>query len=154
GMKARLFTQSAIACAGLWALTAASAQAQPDEPVQPPSGPYVGAEVGYNFSNNVGIIPYSPPNLRLTDSSGSAIFIGKVGYALDPHWRLELEGGFRPNYQSSPGATENWSMMWNAYYDIMPAARLHPFVGAGLGANFMHVSYNTPGSIITGDTTR
>jgi len=154
-MRAKLFASAAVACVAFGPLSAAPAMAQPEGWDQPPAGPYVAGDIGYRFPQNVGIIPYSPPNLRLDNGGGTAIFTGRAGYAFNPNWRIEIEGDFRPNYSSRPGATKNFNLMGNVIYDLWPERRLHPFAGAGVGVNWLHVTDVFPGpSLITGHTER
>jgi opacity protein-like surface antigen len=143
-MRASLFSGAAIACAVAGVLCGAPAQAQPDGWDQPASGPYVAVDAGYRFSNSLRIENYSPPNVRLTDSSGGAIFTGRGGYAFNPNLRVEIEGDFRPNFTQHAAATGNWTLLGNVIYDFVPESRLHPFIGAGAGVNWQRVPRSSP----------
>jgi OOP family OmpA-OmpF porin len=83
-----------------------------------------------------------------------------VGYHLDPHWRVELRGGYRPGATSpaalAPGGASGlcadpmagvacdsrdralgaYSAVANLVFDAMPDSRwVDPFVGVGIGVN-------------------
>jgi outer membrane protein OmpA-like peptidoglycan-associated protein len=83
-----------------------------------------------------------------------------VGYHLDPHWRVELQGGYRPGATSpaalAPGAARGpcadpmsglacdprdralgaYSAVANLVFDAMPDSRwVDPFVGVGVGVS-------------------
>jgi opacity protein-like surface antigen len=162
-MRKDLSAATAIGCLLACATVAAwpsAAAAQPEGPppdyVQPSSGLYVAGEVGYNFPDSVQIIPYSPPRLRLNGSQGGIVFFDRLGYRVNPHWRVELEASYRPDWVSHAGATRNVNAMGNVLYDFMPDSRWTPFVGAGIGANTLNVNYTRRlgGSFITGRETR
>jgi opacity protein-like surface antigen len=95
-----------------------------------------------------------------TDNSQDWTGFARVGYHFDPHWRIELEGGFRnglageANAQGAPmfepigpcgqgqaaacgrpsGAVDSYTIMGNVIYDVLPDNRwFEPFVGAGGG---------------------
>ncbi|HWT50886.1 MAG TPA: outer membrane protein, partial [Caulobacter sp.] len=92
----------------------------------------------------------------------------RLGYQFNPHWRAEVEGGYRPGDLKSvhgpaqrnpiglctPGVTrttaaatcgspdgsvDSWTLMANVIYDFAPDAWLNPFVGAGVGINRLDV---------------
>jgi len=153
-MRAQLIASTAAACVAAGMLSAGPAKAQPDGWDQPPSGPYVAADAGYRFENSVGVQNYSPPKISTTGGGGSAIFTGRGGYAFNPHLRVEIEGDFRPNYGDHPGATNNWTLLGNVIYDFVPEARLHPFIGAGVGVNWLRVTQDSGLDHITGHTDR
>ncbi|WP_333587641.1 outer membrane protein, partial [Phenylobacterium sp.] len=96
----------------------------------------------------------------------------RLGYRLNPNWRVELEGGYRPGDISSvrggannailglctPGVVrtatastcgsptgdiEAWTLMGNVIYDFAPGAAINPFIGAGVGIN--HVRMDVAG---------
>src|SRR5579863_10513538 len=94
----------------------------------------------------------------------------RIGYRISGHLRLELEGGYRHegvqtitgdgaadglficNANSgagtceTPGGTQTaWTGMANLLVDVLPHARINPFVGGGVG--FVHVSMNTQGTV-------
>lgn len=69
--------------------------------------------------------------------------LGAIGYYFNPHFRTEIEGGYRHlkahsitlegesiNYSQS---TDLYSLMGNAYYDIATYNKFTPYIGAGLG---------------------
>lgn len=93
----------------------------------------------------------------------------RLGYQFNPHWRAEVEGGYRPGDLDSvhgsavraqpiglctPGVTrtssaqtcgspdgsiDSWSLMANVIYDFAPDSWLNPFLGAGVGINRLDV---------------
>jgi outer membrane protein OmpA-like peptidoglycan-associated protein len=76
--------------------------------------------------------------------------LGEVGYALNGHWRVELEAGMRRNeineisyFGSPPTSTEgelrNYTAMINAIWDAPISAKWALSLGAGLGAD--HVRF-------------
>jgi OOP family OmpA-OmpF porin len=170
-MKFKLLAGAAVAA--VFAASGASAQ-----------GWYGAADIGYHI----------PESLKTTSSSNSANgapyrwefnqkddwtgFI-RLGYQLNPHWRVELEGGYRPgdldsvrggpanaivglctpavtrsaaapNCGSPSGKLEAWTVMGNVLFDLMPDSVINPFIGGGVGLN--HVSLQTVGqfSSVTG----
>jgi OmpA-OmpF porin, OOP family len=97
----------------------------------------------------------------------------RLGYRITPNFRLELEGGYRhgslqsvtdfngphldfdlcgmgsteDNCVGKPQGTVNaWTGMLNGLIDILPAARLDPFIGGGVGAN--HVKVRADGAFV------
>jgi OOP family OmpA-OmpF porin len=95
-----------------------------------------------------------------TDNSQDWAGFARVGYHFDPHWRVELEGGFRNGLAgganapgarlfepSGPcgqdpaaacgrpsGAIDSYAIMGNVIYDVLPDNRwFDPFVGVGAG---------------------
>jgi len=95
----------------------------------------------------------------------------RVGYRLNGHLRLELEGGYRraglTSFDGFPrvgndfflcgsgsgggvctnpgGSVDSWTGMANALFDILPHSRLNPFVGGGVG--FVHLKTRSTGTI-------
>jgi opacity protein-like surface antigen len=90
----------------------------------------------------------------------------RLGYRVNPNWRVELEGGYRPGDLSnvsgrdaSRAATEpfglkdagtggspgghihSWTVLGNLIYDFLPESKVNPFVGAGLGFNYVDVGF-------------
>ncbi|ENZ83384.1 hypothetical protein OR37_00684 [Caulobacter vibrioides OR37] len=92
----------------------------------------------------------------------------RLGYQFDPHWRAEVEGGYRPGDLKAvhgpgvrtpvglctPGVTrtaasavcgapdgsiESWTLMANVLYDFAPNSWINPFVGVGVGINRLDV---------------
>jgi opacity protein-like surface antigen len=88
----------------------------------------------------------------------------RLGYQVSSHWRVELEGGYRPgevdsvrggasnailglcapgvvrttatpNCGSPVGDLKSITGMGNVIYDILPDSVLNPFIGAGIGIN-------------------
>ena len=84
-MKFKLLAGAALAA--VCACTAASAD---------PAGWYGAIDAGAHFPQDVTISDQAHDSAKLslkTDWLGFA----RVGYRFDPHWRLEVEGGYRPS---------------------------------------------------------
>ena len=85
--------------------------------------------------------------------SDTAIFL-RGGYQFTPNWRTELELGQRAakiNHSLATGAYTDAeargsqdadTAMVNVIYDIAPAAKLHPYLGLGVGAVRIKTNYN------------
>jgi OmpA-OmpF porin, OOP family len=94
------------------------------------------------------------------EAAGDWAGYAHVGYHLDPHWRVELKGGYRPGATSpaalTPGAARGlctdpmsglacdprdralgaYSAVANLVFDALPDSRwVDPFVGVGLGVS-------------------
>ncbi|MDP3100716.1 MAG: porin family protein, partial [Phenylobacterium sp.] len=174
-MKFKLLAGAALAA--VFAASGASAQ----------EGWYGAIDLGYHWpegieatsSNNaLNAAPYSWTFNQEEDWAGFA----RLGYQLNDHWRVELEGGYRPGdiksirggagnsilglctpgvlrtaaaptCGSPTGSIESWTVMGNVLYDFAPGAMINPFVGAGVGIN--HVKLDTVGqfSTVTGAIT-
>jgi opacity protein-like surface antigen len=100
------------------------------------SGFYGALDVGYHWSDNTNF----ETGLGTASLDGDDDWIGlaRLGYRLSPHWRVELEGGWRPGELQPPtvDATGDWevlSLMGNVIVDFMPDGDLHPFLGVGAG---------------------
>ncbi len=92
----------------------------------------------------------------------------RLGYQYDPNWRLELEAGLRPGdlraasgSLSRPvtglctadvlranvfetcgrigGKLDSFTLMGNVIYDFMPQSAINPFIGAGVGMNYVKI---------------
>ncbi len=172
-MKFKLLAGAALAA--VFAASGASAQEV---------GWYGAVDLGYHWpdgidgesSNNAaGGSPYNWTFNQEEDWTGFA----RLGYQLNEHWRVELEGGYRPgdiesirggsnnsilglctpgvvrsaaapNCGAASGDITSWTLMGNVIYDIAPGAVINPFVGAGIGIN--HVTVDAVGqfSSVTG----
>ncbi|HEX7945268.1 MAG TPA: outer membrane beta-barrel protein, partial [Phenylobacterium sp.] len=165
-MKLKLLAGAAMAAA--FAASGAAAQ----------EGWYGAVDLGYHIprdfettsSNNAPVTgqPYVWEFNQEDDWAGFA----RLGYQLNPHWRVELEVGYRGgdidnvkghNNQSviglcTPGVTRTvaapacgapdgdistWTVMGNVLYDILPDSVINPFIGAGIGA--VHVKTDVTG---------
>ena len=94
----------------------------------------------------------------------------RIGYRINGHLRIELEGGYRHEGVQSitgvgvndglficnansgagtcetPGGSVNaWTGMGNLLIDVLPHSRINPFVGGGVG--FVDISSNTHGTV-------
>ena len=172
-MKFKLLAGAALAA--VFAASGASAQEV---------GWYGAVDLGYHWpdgidgesSNNAaGGSPYNWTFNQEEDWTGFA----RLGYQLNEHWRVELEGGYRPgdiesirggsnnsilglctpgvvrsaaapNCGSASGDVTSWTLMGNVIYDIAPGAVINPFVGAGIGINHVKVDSVGQFSSVTG----
>ena len=156
-MKFKLLAGAALAA--VFAASGASAQ---------DAGWYGAMDLGYHWPEGIeteasntapGGARYNWEFSQDDDWAGFA----RLGYRLNPNWRVELEGGYRPgdisgvrgsvaslaglctpgvvrtagapNCGAPNGDVEAWSLMGNVIYDIAPGAALNPFIGAGVGIN-------------------
>ena len=172
-MKFKLLAGAALAA--VFAASGASAQ---------DTGWYGAVDLGYHWPDSIDAdssttaangAPYNWDINQEDDWAGFA----RLGYQINPHWRVELEGGYRPGdiesirgganqsivglctpgvvrtaaapaCGSPSGDAKSWTVMGNVIYDILPGSAINPFIGAGVGIN--HVSVNTTGqfSNVTG----
>jgi len=90
----------------------------------------------------------------------------RLGYQVSPHWRVELELGARtgdiesisqdPNRLLVPneicsatlplcgnvdGSIEAYTAMANVIYDFFPNSSFRPFIGAGIGVNYVDMDF-------------
>ncbi|MFZ5730434.1 MAG: outer membrane protein, partial [Pseudomonadota bacterium] len=144
------------------------------------AGWYGALDLGYHWPEGIeagssndgpGGVPYNWDFSQSDDWAGFA----RLGYQLNPNWRVELEGGYRPgdidSVRGAPGShpglctpgvvrtaaapdcgppsgdIEAWTLMGNVIYDIAPGAALNPFVGVGVGVN--HVKMDVVGQFAT-----
>src|SRR5471032_1391355 len=158
-MKFKLLAGAAMAA--VFAASGASAQV----------GWYGAADLGYHWPEG---IKADSANLaangikytwRFNQEDDYTAFI-RLGYQVSDHWRVEMEGGYRPgNITSVLGGTnqavtglcalnvirtpaaptcgspsgkiESWTAMGNVIYDIGPDWIIDPFIGAGVGVNHL-----------------
>ena len=143
-MKMRLLAGAAFAT--LFAASGAFAQ-------EALPGWYVAADVGAHEPETVKVSGLAGANAipgQAFDTDVAAF--GRIGYRIDPHWRVEVEGGYRPGEvkgSSESGHFNSASGMVNVLYDILPDSKLQPFVGAGVGANVFRIKESSPTTFIT-----
>jgi len=116
----------AVACA---LPAAAQAPTQPD-------GVYGAVDIGYHTTDELHVSGISPPDLKIEDG---LVGFARLGYRIDPHWRVEAEGGYRPDFNTNHGyhdVTRHYSVMANVLYDITTGTQLQPFIGGGVGYEF------------------
>ncbi|MCI3135408.1 outer membrane protein, partial [Phenylobacterium aquaticum] len=159
-MKFKLLAGAALAA--VFAASGAAAQ----EP-----GWYGAVDLGYHTpegaemtssNNSASGAPYNWDLTQKDDWAGFA----RLGYQLNDHWRVELEGGYRagdvqsfrgsssqaiiglctpgvlrtaasPNCGAPSGSMASWTVMGNVIYDILPDSAINPFIGAGVGVNHL-----------------
>ena len=69
----------------------------------------------------------------------------RVGYQFTPNWRVELEGSWREDHMKPAnglgykGKYDDVAGMANLIYDFAPEWTVHPFIGAGIGADREYV---------------
>ena len=168
-MKSKLLAGASLAAA-LAATGAHAAQ---------PNGFYAAVDGGYRQQANGGIHttssalasdgqPFGYKWSRDDDWTGFA----RLGYQVAPHWRVELEGGYRPGDLHSvrgasdraqptglcspgvirtaaaptcgkPGGSQDeYSVLGNLIYDILPDSRIDPFIGVGVGVSYLKTKVN------------
>lgn len=141
--------------AGLMAAVSSPAAAQLAE------GWYLGAEAGAALPLDA---TTSGGGQRMaTEYSTGAAVLGTAGYGFGAGklGRLRLEGelGWRSggvdtvNGASGAGDADATSLMANLVTDFLPAARLHPFLGIGLGGAIVDSNATSGGLGFTGDDT-
>ena len=125
-MKFKLLAGAAVAAT----LVASGASAQD-------SGWYGAIDLGYHWSDDENYdSALGPINVDPDDEWMGA---ARLGYRLSPHWRVELEGAYRPGeiptggLFGAGGNTEVWSLMGNVIVDFIPEGDISPFVGVGAG---------------------
>jgi outer membrane protein OmpA-like peptidoglycan-associated protein/outer membrane protein W len=124
-----------LAAAAVMALPAAAS-------AQPINGWYVGAGVGINqlLDSNFANVPGS----NISHDVGIA-GVGSVGYGFGGGLRAELEMNVRNQHgHSNPGNigrnTTTYGPMVNLLYDFDTGAGINPYIGAGIGAQWMEMS--------------
>ncbi len=112
---------------------------------QPVTGAYVGAGVGINKLFDMNVSP--SVNGKVTSDIGLAA-LASVGYGFGGGLRAELEGNFRTqstklkagNANIGSGTARSFGPMVNVLYDMDIGAGVYPYVGAGVGAQWMNLS--------------
>ncbi len=140
-MKLKLLAGAALAAT----LVASGASAQD-------SGWYGAIDLGYHWSDdtNYDVAVGAPVNIDQDDSWMGA---ARLGYRLSPHWRVELEGAYRPgeipeSTTLNEGDFEVWSLMGNVIVDLIPDGDLSPFVGVGAGIAAAQIDNVTPAGLV------
>ncbi|MDB5472022.1 MAG: hypothetical protein JWR84_3582 [Caulobacter sp.] len=143
-MKLKLLAGAALAAT----LVASGASAQD-------SGWYGAIDLGYHWSDDtnydsaLGSINVDPDDTWM----GAA----RLGYRLSPHWRVELEGAYRPGEIPAGGFFtggdfEVWSLMGNVIVDLIPDGDLSPFIGVGAGIAGAQADATVPPFLIVDDS--
>ncbi|MGA2952523.1 MAG: hypothetical protein ABSD80_09850, partial [Caulobacteraceae bacterium] len=161
-MKLHLLAGAALATL----LVAPAAFAQSDDWSAWTPGWYGAVDVGGHHtqaqalaspSSGIGLYPhYTDPDV---------VAFARIGYRLNGHIRLEIEGGYRHeglggvganpaggpyacaaasigsgSCATPPGGEHAWTGMANVLFDILPHSRLNPFVGGGVGVVRTHLN--------------
>jgi OOP family OmpA-OmpF porin len=135
---------------------------------QPVTGPYVSLGAGtsivspYNNNASLGTVV----NGQLTPGAGGKVLtrpafagVGAVGYGLGDGFRFELGGNFYRNtitkidrnsgLQIQAGGIQNtFGVMGNAYYDFDVGWPIFPYVGAGIGYQWLQYQKNTINDLV------
>ncbi len=131
---------------------------------QPVTGPYVSAGLGYNIMGSRSVKTVAVPALNLSGNADAhAVFHNgftgeaSVGYGFGNGFRVELEGDyfdnqlskvdvgagstvFLPGQVTASGKEKKYGAMVNALYDFdVGSPYVFPFVGAGVGYQFVHL---------------
>ncbi len=126
-MKLKLLAGAAIAAT----LVASGASAQD-------SGWYGAIDLGYHWSDDSTVEAGAGGTFNV-DPDDTWMGAARLGYRLSPHWRVELEGAYRPGEIPANGGFpdggdfEVWSLMGNVIVDLIPDGDLSPFIGLGAG---------------------
>ncbi|MEW6389331.1 MAG: outer membrane protein, partial [Pseudomonadota bacterium] len=161
-MKLNLLAGAALAA--VFAASGVSAQE---------TGWYGAVDLGYHWpqslktESDAPVVDGVPAHWAWKSDSDWTGFV-RLGYQFNPHWRAEVEGGYRPGDLKgvrgpgvrvptglcTPGVTrtltaptcgapegsiDSWTLMANVLYDFAPGAWFNPFVGAGVGINRLDV---------------
>ena len=130
---------------------------------QPVTGPYVSLEAGTSISNpfNYNYTSHSGVNgkfLTRPDYAG----IAAVGYGFGDGFRIQLDGNFYRNtfhkndsnfagQGGATGAMKTYGPMVNVLYDINVGLPIFPYVGAGVGYQWVKLGRDLSDSVF-GDT--
>ena len=112
---------------------------------QPIQGLYVGAGGGGNWLMDsrarVHTGPLPGPTLDANTNAG-AVALGSIGWAFGNGVRVETEGSWRPNNGLSNGLNEQkYGAMANVLFDMdIGSPWVYPYLGAGAGAQWVHLS--------------
>ncbi|MBI1405385.1 MAG: OmpA family protein, partial [Caulobacter sp.] len=126
-MKFKLLAGAAIAAT----LVASGASAQD-------AGWYGAIDLGYHWSDDTNYELGAGGSANV-DPDDTWMGAARLGYRLSPHWRVELEGAYRPGdvpdgaVFTAGGNFEVFSLMGNVLFDFIPDGDLSPFVGVGGG---------------------
>jgi opacity protein-like surface antigen len=122
-------------------------------------GWYASIEGGANWVDDVDQLQVLGGGTRYNQhfdlDAGWGVF-ATIGRALDEHWRVEAEGGYRENKlhhftgthgtNAYPDATQSeFTLMANVVYDIAFDQRWSLSLGAGVGADMGHTTSKTQG---------
>ena len=164
-MKFKLLAGAALAA--VFAASAASAQ---------DTGWYGALDLGYHWADGINAKSSNPaPDGKDYDwrwsyeNSHEWAGFARLGYRFDPHWRVELEGGFRngslgeviqngsssrplepiglcsgntaaPGCGHPYGTINSYTVMANVIYDILPHNKwFDPFIGGGIGTDITYL---------------
>jgi OmpA-OmpF porin, OOP family len=105
---------------------------------------YVGADAGANYSDTTKAKALG--SKYKTEYDWGYAVLGQVGYSFGAP-KIEFELGYRDNdVKKIAGASGvngdlgTFSQMVNGIYDFMPNARIHPFLGAGIGGAYVRAN--------------
>jgi outer membrane protein OmpA-like peptidoglycan-associated protein len=152
--------RTALVAAGMIALPAVAF-------AQPVDGLYVGAGIGYNYTQDqdvksvsAGGAAVSTPGAKLT-TNGGLLGLASVGMGFGNGFRVEVQGDYRNYHQSLTGTTHGVSLngtggflnqtyggFVNGLYDFDIGAPVFPYIGVGVGYEETQLSgpHNSPSS--------
>ncbi|MDD4615820.1 MAG: OmpA family protein [Alphaproteobacteria bacterium] len=141
----------------LAALAIAVAAGQARAEVAP--GWYVAPGVALTFGENSTIHAPTGKTEARTENTNVG-FLGAVGYAVGNGLRFEIEYLHDQHNLTEVGNTaafghiSNNALLFNAYYDFKTGTIFTPYIGGGIGPDFVHLeNYGVPGAQLNGDAT-
>jgi OmpA-OmpF porin, OOP family len=140
------------------ALTAAFVATSAAYASNPTPGWYAAAGIGDNFAVNP-TIEAGGTKKKASAETNNIDFLGSVGYAFSNGFRLESEYFHGQNNIKSVnsvhgfGHVSNNILFFNALYDLKNSTIFTPYIGAGVGPDFINVeNVGTAGALLDGDT--
>ena len=123
-------------------------------------GWYTAAGVGIVFPNNPTIYAGGAKS-KAADENNNLDLLGSVGYAFDNGLRFEAEyfhnqmNTVTVNDINAFGHLTNNALFFNAFYDFSTNTMVSPYIGAGIGPDFINVkNVGIPGAFLDGDTVK
>jgi len=143
---------------------------------EPNSGWYGAFDLGYHWADNMdmrseGLASDGAPYNFEFEVEDDFVGFARLGYRINPNWRVELEGGARagsvgdvygdptrptpnalceigsfPPCTPPQGSIKSYTVMANVIYDFMPDSSFNPFIGVGVGVNRVDVSVGGQGN--------
>lgn len=112
---------------------------------------YGALDLGYHWSDDSSF-ETTLGKVRI-DPDDDWVGFARLGYQLSDHWRVEMEGGYRPGTvpTATPGSFEVFSLMGNVIVDFNPEGDLHPYLGLGAGIARAQADYTLNPTILMDD---
>ncbi|MDD3370865.1 MAG: OmpA family protein [Alphaproteobacteria bacterium] len=121
------------------------------------TGWYAAAGVALTFGSNSTIQQYSGRTTARVENTNVG-FLPSVGYAFDNGLRFEVEylhdqhNIVNVNNVKAYGHISNNAILFNAFYDLRNDTILTPYIGGGIGPDFVHLeNFGVPGAQLNGD---